>query len=300
MRRLQCAAAVITVFGVAHWLTATWLFATSEPSISGDHPGMMSEDKLEHKLKLISQSTAKMEVQMSKLLLEVERLQASGTKSGSVHGRHRRRGKALADKAGDKAHEQCPDRRPYHTVLTATGSNYQQWQARIMYYHWKKQAAAGGSCTDMAAFTRLCATPNGQPDGLQDEIPTLFTVELTPQVLASHFGFGVLNRPNSVKQLMESATLLKEIRRTSEYVLILETDHVIMRPIPNLATPTTPAAFVFGYMYPQRSQEWVIRKYWPEGTYDKVQPVGPSPVLIHLDQLQRLYQKWLDFSLDLR
>ena len=100
MRRLQCAAAVITVFGVAHWLTATWLFATSEPSISGDHPGMMSEDKLEHKLKLISQSTAKMEVQMSKLLLEVERLQASGTKSGSVHGRHRR--KALADKAGTR------------------------------------------------------------------------------------------------------------------------------------------------------------------------------------------------------
>jgi hypothetical protein len=110
-------------------------------------------------------------------------------------------------------------------------------------------------------------------------------------------------------------------------VLILETDHVIMKPIPNLATPETPAAFVFGYMYPQQNQLWVIKKYWPEGTLDKVplivgpspislhlecsarrppphspqvQPVGPSPVIIHLDQLQKVYQKWLDFSMELR
>ena len=88
----------------------------------------------------------------------------------------------------------------------------------------------------------------------EGEIPTLFTVELSAQVLASHFHFGVLNRPNSVKQLMESTTLLAEIRKTSDYVLILETDHVIMRPIPNLATPEKPAAFVFGYMFPQPSR----------------------------------------------
>ena len=51
-----------------------------------------------------------------------------------------------------------------------------------------------------------------------------------------------------------------------------------MKPIPNLATPETPAAFVFGYMYPQQNQLWVIQKYWPEGTLNKVQLiVGPSP-----------------------
>mmetsp|Transcript_5600 Transcript_5600/g.16286 ORF Transcript_5600/g.16286 Transcript_5600/m.16286 type:complete len:444 (-) Transcript_5600:111-1442(-) len=169
-----------------------------------------------------------------------------------------------------------------------------------MYHHWKKASAAGGKCTDMAAFTRLCATAGGRPDGLEGEIPTLFTVELSAQVLASHFHFGVLNRPNSVKQLMESTTLLAEIRKTSDYVLILETDHVIMRPIPNLATPEKPAAFVFGYMFPQPSQQWVVEKYWPGGSYKSVQPVGPSPLLIHLDQLRRVYQKWLDFSLGLR
>jgi len=109
-----------------------------------------------------------------------------------------------ASAAAHKADPKCPNRRPYHTLLTAQGTIYNQWQARIMYYHWKKQAAAGGPCTDMAAFTRLCATNNGKPDGLQDEIPTLFTVELSREVINAHFGFGVLNRPNSVKQLMES------------------------------------------------------------------------------------------------
>ena len=81
---------------------------------------------------------------------------------------------------------------------------YQQWQARIAYHHWKKQAAAGGKCTDMVAFHRLCATKGGEPDGLEKEIPTIFTVQLSDEVISSHFGFGVLNRPNSVKQLLTS------------------------------------------------------------------------------------------------
>ena len=67
---------------------------------------------------------------------------------------------AAAATAAAAADDGCPGRRPYHTVLTATGSVYQQWQARIMYHHWKKASAAGGKCTDMAAFTRLCATAN--------------------------------------------------------------------------------------------------------------------------------------------
>ena len=287
------------------------------------------EVRVEHKLKALMRQTAKMDEQLARLLEATEGLEqgreapqssdhsntaatgeaaAASARAKSKKRRHKLSPSAsTASEGGVSVHAEeapkaskCPGRRPYHTVLTATGSNYQQWQARIMYHHWKKQSAAGGECTDMAAFTRLCATRNGEPDGLQDEIPTLFTVELTPEVLARHFYFGVLNRPNSVKQLMESRSLLAEIRKTSDYVLILETDHVIMKPIPNLATPTTPAAFVFGYMYPQRSQEWVIKKYWPEGEYSAVQPIGPSPVLIHLDQLKTLYQKWLDFSMDLR
>ena len=84
------------------------------------------------------------------------------------------------------------------------------------------------------------------------------------------------------------------------YVLLLETDHVFMKPLPNLATPDRPVAWDFGYMHAHSSQNFVIKKYWPEGDASMLDPVGPSPCLIHLDALEKLTQRWLDFSLGLR
>ena len=69
----------------------------------------------------------------------------------------------------------CPaGRRPYHTILTAQGSLYQQWQTKIFYYHFRKQQAAGGRCTEMTGFTRLLA---GKPDELMPTIPTVAVPE---------------------------------------------------------------------------------------------------------------------------
>ena len=73
-----------------------------------------------------------------------------------------------------------------------------------------------------------------------------------------------------------------------------------MKPIPNLATPETPAAFIFGYMYANPSQDAIIKKYWPEGSSAALDPVGPSPLLIHRDQLAKVHKRWLDFSMGLR
>jgi len=92
--------------------------------------------------------------------------------------------------------KECPQPwKPYHTLLTAQGTIYNGWQARIMYYHWKRQAAAGGKCTEMTGFTRLCPSPDGKPDGVEKFIPTYFLKQLTPDFLAKHNHFGVLNRP---------------------------------------------------------------------------------------------------------
>ena len=89
---------------------------------------------------------------------------------------------------GDRAHQGaeggCPARRPYHTILTAQATVYQQWQSRIMYYHWKKQAAAGGPCSDMSGFTRLVASEGAKPDGLEAEMPSVFVKQMTPEELA--------------------------------------------------------------------------------------------------------------------
>ena len=79
--------------------------------------------------------------------------------------------------------ETCPKPpNKFHALLTSQSSPYQPWQSRIMYYHWKKQKAIAGPCGDMGGFTRLCATPGGKPDGLEIEIPSVFTVELSEEV----------------------------------------------------------------------------------------------------------------------
>ena len=73
----------------------------------------------------------------------------------------------------------CPaGRKPYHLVLTAQDNLYQQWQTRIMYYHWQKLRKAD-PCTEMTGFTRLLSsnTPD-VPDALSAEMPTVSVKQL--------------------------------------------------------------------------------------------------------------------------
>ena len=126
-------------------------------------------------------------------------IRSYGSKHAGVANSDSHRAVAAAAASNAHAPEQqqttdCPGRKPYHTLLTAQGTTYNQWQARIMYHHWKKQRAADGPCTDMAAFTRLCPSKDGIPDGVEKYIPTIFVKQLTTEVLAKYGHFGVLNR----------------------------------------------------------------------------------------------------------
>ena len=106
----------------------------------------------------------------------------------------------------------CPaTRKPYHTLLTGQGTIYNGWQSRIMYYHWKKVAKRDGPCTEMTGFTRLCASKDGLPDGLEKYIPSVFVKQLTTEVLAKYGHFGVLNRPHSVVEGLKLPALLERI-----------------------------------------------------------------------------------------
>ena len=194
------------------------------------------------------------------------------------------------------AAEGCPNRRPYHTVLTTQATVYQQWQSRIMYYHWKKQAAVGGACSEMSGFTRLVASEGGEPDGLESEMPSVFVAQLTTEMLAKHGQYGVLNRPHSVKQMIDSGAL-GTIREA--YVYIAETDHVLMKPLPNMANETTPSAYPFGYMHPQFVQP-IIERFSPGTSWQSVQPIGPSPVIVAKAQLEKITPLWLELSLQLK
>ena len=64
------------------------------------------------------------------------------------------------------------------------------------------------------------------------------------------------------------------------YVLIAETDHVLMKPLPNLATPTEGAAHAFGYMHAGSHHQKVVELCDPHGSWRNLQPIGPSPLII--------------------
>ena len=202
--------------------------------------------------------------------------------------------------ATHRADPKCPNRRPYHTLLTAQGTIYNQWQARIMYFHWQKQRAADGPCSDMAAFTRLCPSKDGESDGVEKYIPTIFVAQLTPEVLAKYGHFGVLNRPHSVMEFFRNPEL--RARVTEEYVMLAETDHVLMKPLPNLASEGVAAAHAFGYMHAGSHHAKVIDLVNPQGdcTWRDLQPVGPSPLIIKLTDLEKLTPRWLNYSYELR
>lgn len=174
-------------------------------------------------------------------------------------------------------------RRPYHTLLTASSGPYQLWQSRVMRHHWQLQRARD-PCGEMGGFTRLLTGVKDRPDAFANEMPTVVVNE-------RRGGYPVINRPSSIVQFVEGGHL---DRIAEEYIFIAETDHVMLRPMPNLASETVPAAFHFGYMLAS-GQAGVVDRISP-GLGGKTDPVGPSPLLIHKEQLRRIARPWLQFT----
>ena len=226
-------------------------------------------------------------------------LKPSGAPSSAKRGAHWEHGETpLKDVEGTDA--ECPGgrNRPYHLVITAQGTTYQQWQTRLMYYHYLKQKEAD-VCGNMGGVTRLVALDEGKrAEDLEDEVPSFFVDAIPRQVLNRYKGYGVVNRPHSLKQLFNSPEGLKRI--TEDYIFIAETDHIFTLPIPNMATPTRPRAFHFGYMGPNPDHKDVIERVWPGGDYTKVQPMGPSPVIIHKDQFASFVSDFNETSVALK
>lgn len=195
---------------------------------------------------------------------------------------------SAADRAAAGCGEGPP--RPYHTILTSSSGGYQAWQCRIMYHHFKLQKSRD-PCGEMGGFTRLLTTRSGQDDGRShsDEIPTVVVSELSGMEAR---GYVVANRPYSMKQFVRHPEFARRI--VEDYVYIAETDHILLRPIPNLATPEMPAAFNFGYMVAW-GQANIVNKFVP-GLGGKTDPVGPSPVIIHKAQLKQIVDSWYDFT----
>ena len=77
-----------------------------------------------------------------------------------------------------------------------------------------------------------------------DEIPTVVVKQLGHGSCAEcDRGFIVMNRPWGVVQLVESEHFRSRIEE--DYIFVIETDHMIMKPPENVATPDRPVGFGF-------------------------------------------------------
>eukprot|EP00270_Netrium_digitus_P013068 TRINITY_DN4309_c0_g1_i1.p1 TRINITY_DN4309_c0_g1~~TRINITY_DN4309_c0_g1_i1.p1 ORF type:complete len:411 (+),score=69.87 TRINITY_DN4309_c0_g1_i1:140-1234(+) len=179
-------------------------------------------------------------------------------------------------------------KRMFHTAVTANDSPYSRWQVRIMYYWYKKFKDQPGS--EMGGFTRVLHS--GKPDNLMDEVPT-FVVKPLPEGMDR--GYVVLNRPWAFVQWVEKAQI------EEEYVFMAEPDHIIVRPIPNLATEYMPAAFSFFYIVPKQN-EALLRKWYPAslGPITNIDPIGNSPVIIKKVDLKKIAPLWMNVSIQMK
>lgn len=188
----------------------------------------------------------------------------------------------------------------YHVILTSQSSDYLNWQSLVMYYHYKKQREAGGEAGDVGGFTRLVAGSRGSDD-ISNAVPTKFVPEIDPEKVRTEYkGYSVLNRPYSFKTFLELGLLDREV--AEDFVLIAETDHVLMRPMANLATVKTPVAYPFAYMKNMGSELLpMVRSVCPKiRSIKSVQPIGPSPTIIHKSLLKRIIPEWYRTSIALK
>ncbi|KAL3693514.1 hypothetical protein R1sor_007165 [Riccia sorocarpa] len=179
-------------------------------------------------------------------------------------------------------------KRLFHTAVTANDSPYNRWQCRIMYYHYKKLKDMPGS--EMGGFTRVLHS--GVPDSVMDEIPT---VVVNPLPAGEDRGYVVLNRPWAFVQWLQTADI------EEDYIFMAEPDHILVKPLPNLATEHLPAAFPFFYIEPQNNEE-VLRKFFPKemGPVSSIDPIGNSPVIIKKSQLMKIAPTWQNISIAMK
>lgn len=171
-------------------------------------------------------------------------------------------------------------RRPFHTLLIVTAGESELWQTRVMAHHWRLQASQD-PCAEMGNLSRLLILGQERFRFNPREVSTVTAKSTSPE----------RSRPDAIVQYIKGGHL-DQMRE--DYVLIAEPDQVFLRPLPNLASETVPAAFRVSFM--KQKPDLVDRVAPGLGLGRKTQPVGPSPLLIHKEQLRQLAPLWLKFT----
>ncbi|KAG2496629.1 hypothetical protein HYH03_005450 [Edaphochlamys debaryana] len=179
-----------------------------------------------------------------------------------------------------------------HSMITSSGSPYQNFQGRIMYGTYKiVQRMPGGE--KLTGFTRILHRT--KPDELMDEIPTFRANPLHPQC-DEWCDFPVADRPNAVAQWIAAAATNPGMIKGA-WVLLLECDYVWMKPV---AAPDaydakmTGFQFMFDYIMPDHPDAAPLMTKLSDGRVppEAIPRSGPAPVMIRYTDLAGVVPEW--------
>lgn len=179
-----------------------------------------------------------------------------------------------------------------HSVITSSGSGYQNWQGRIMYGTYKLvQKMPGGE--KLTGFTRILHRVH--EDECMDEIPTFHAIPLHPECDV-WCDFPVADRPNAVAQWI-SAVKKDPSLVQGAWVAILECDYVWMKPLqaPGDAynSDVPGLQFHFGYIMAQHPDcSDIIRRLYDGGDPKDVPNSGPAPALLRFSDMEKVVPEW--------
>ena len=98
---------------------------------------VQQQRRVETRLEALASGLAKLKLPPRSRPPQVEATQPALTEAGVAAEAAEVTAPAVqAEAAAEPADAECPERRPFHALLTAQSSYYQQWQARIMCHHW--------------------------------------------------------------------------------------------------------------------------------------------------------------------
>ena len=198
-------------------------------------------------------------------------------------------GSSFLEKSYDDSN---PTGKKYHVIMTTSRSTYQQWQARVFYYWYKKQKELNPE-SDIGGFTRILHDYND--DQLSKEMPT---VRVDP--LDDNRGYVVLSRPFSFMNFIKDGYMDKI---EEDYIMMAEPDHIFLKALPNFVSEEhNGICFPFFYIDPLLPtnvplMEKVLGRKLSIADIKAIAGTGSSPVIVKKDDFKKVVEKWHDFAM---
>eukprot|EP00899_Mesostigma_viride_P018438 jgi/Mesvir1/26596/Mv09567-RA.1 len=176
-----------------------------------------------------------------------------------------------------------------HTVCTSNGSPYLNFQTRIMYASYLRVAR---DSPHMAHFTRVLH--RSKPDALMGEVPT---ARFDPWHPACDVwcDFPVHDRPRAVAEWLRTPGALK-----GQYILMIETDYVFIKPVPLPAPGARSLVYSYDYINPEYPGLGPIMTRLAGGALNapiaEIPHSGPAPVLMTPSELRSVAPWWVNMT----